>query len=798
VKLAFRTLLKTPGFTLIAVLTLGLGIGANSGVFSFVNTLLVRPLPLPQVHELVFFGEHSEQVPNMSVAYPNFLDWRERQQSFTHFGTFRGQSFNYIGPSETERLGGAQFSHDLWPALGIQPLLGRWFRADEDKPGAPPTALISESFWRRSFGARPDVIGSTLTVSGEIYTIVGVMPATFAVPNNQTDIWVPLGLAADQLTDRGNHPGLYCIGRLRPGVSVEAARNDLIAIARQLEQEHPGTNTGNSVALQPLVDTVFGQVRTSVWVSFAAACGVLLIACANVANLLLARASVRSREFSIRAALGATRLQLIRVVLAETFLLSVAGTALGLLIGHTTMEAIQSLLPANSPLGSQVRMDFNVFAFSVGVGVGVTLLAGLVPALTASKVNLNEGLSAPGSRGTTGGVHARWRSVLVASEFALTCLLLFASGLMFRTLYNLYRADTGLKTDHVVSFTYAMPGRDWADATKRTQLLDRALARLRELPGVTSVALTNPLPLTGGGNQTFFVPEGTPDPGPGRRFSTENNAASRDYFATMHIPLLRGRTFTDRENPDEDKICIIDSTFAETHFAGQDPIGKRVILGGSAGNTNFSTIVGVVGHVQNFGLGQDTRAQLYFPYRQSPPTNLSFVLRTSLEPAALASSIRAAMREVEPTLPVFAIRTMDELFDNTVTNQRIMLILLGVFGGVALLLAAIGLYGVLSYIVGQRTREVGIRMALGASASSVRRLMLGQGLRLASAGLAVGLLICFAASRLLSSVLYEVSPHDPLSLAAVVALLVLVGLLACWLPARRATKVDPATSLRTE
>lgn len=797
-KHALRSLAKSPGFTLIAVLTLGLGIGANSGVFSFLNALLVRPLPLPQVNELVFLGEYSEQVPNMSVAYPNFIDWRERQQGFAHLGIFRNQSFNHVGPSETERIAGAQFSHDLWPALGVQPLAGRWFRADEDRPGAARTALISESFWRRSFGAAPGALGATVTLSGEIYTIVGIMPASFRVPASQTDVWIPVGLSADQLTDRGNHPGLYGIGRLRPGMTIDAARTDLIAVARQLAQEHPMTNTGNSVFLQPLVETALGQVRTSVWVAFAAACGVLLIACANVANLLLARASVRSRELSIRAALGATRAQLVRLVLAESLLLSLAGTGLGLLIGHTTMEAIKSLIPPDSAFGPQVAMDFNVFAFAVGAGVGVTLLFGLVPALTVTKINLNEALSATGGRGSAGGVHTRWRSALVASEFALTCVLLFASGLMFRTLHNLYRGDTGLQTDHVVSFSYAMPGRDWADATKRSRLLDRALERLRALPGVTSAALTNPLPLSGGGNQTFFLPEGMADPGPGRMFSTEHNAASRDYFETLRIPLLRGRTFTDRENPDEADVCIVDSTFAETHFAGLDPIGKRVRIGGSDNGANLTTIVGVVGHVQNFGLGQDTRVQLYFPYRQSPPGNVAFVLRTSVEPSALASSIRSAMREVEPTLPVFAIRTMDELFDNTVSNQRIMLILLAVFGGLALLLAAIGLYGVLSYLVGQRTREVGIRMALGAPAAAVRQLVLRQGLRLALAGLGVGLLCSFAVARLLGSVLYEVSPHDPLSLGAVVAILAFVGLLACWLPARRATKVDPLTALRAE
>jgi putative ABC transport system permease protein len=355
-----------------------------------------------------------------------------------------------------------------------------------------------------------------------------------------------------------------------------------------------------------------------------------------------------------------------------------------------------------------------------------------------------------------------------------------------------------LKTDHVISFGYVMPGRDWSEPARRAQLLDRALERLRTIPGVAHVALTNPLPLAGGGNQTSFLPEGLPDPGPGKRFSTENDAASAAYFETMRIPLLRGRTFTDQEKPDDPRVCIIDTTFAATHFAGQDPIGRRIVINPGGNPPTFLTIIAVAGHVQNYGIGQDTRVQLYFSYRQVPPTFVSFVLRTSMEASALSPAIRTAMREVEPTLPVFSIRTMDELFDTTVTNQRIMLVLLSVFAGLALLLAGIGLYGVLSYIVGQRTREVGIRMALGATAGSVRQLMLGQGLKLAALGLVLGVLTSLGAARLMGSLLYAVSPYDPISLAVVSLVLIAIGLLASWFPSHRATRVNPVEALRAE
>ncbi len=793
---ALRSLRRSPAFTLVAVVTLALGIGANSGVLSFLNVLLFKPLPVPRIGELVFVGEHSRQVPNMSVAYPNYLDWLARQRSFSHLGAFRGQSFNYLGAAETERLTGAQFSHDLWPALGVAPKLGRWFHADEDKPGAARVAVVSERFWQTRLAGADDVIGRSITLSGEAYTIVGVMPATFRIPTNAPDVWTPLGLMADQFSNRGSHPGIYCIGRLKPGVDLEAARADLVGIAQQLEREYPQSNTGNSVAVRSLADQVVGQQRGAVWISFAAALGVLLIACANVANLLLARAAVRSREFAVRAALGAARGRLVRLLLADSLLLGLAGTVLGLGAGYGIMQGIKTLIPANSPFVTQVSMDFTVLGLSTLLGVGVTVLFGLVPALSGTRVNLNEALAAGGRGGSAAG--GRWRSALVATEFALTLVLLFASGLMMRTILNLYRADLGLRTERVVSFAYAAPGREWADPVRRGQLFERALERLRAIPGVSHAALTNPLPLSGGGNQTSYLVEGEPEPGPGQRPSTENNAASRDYFEAMRIPLLRGALFTDQEKPGDPATILIDTKFAETHFAGRDPVGRRINFGSPNAEPAWATIIGVVGHVQNYGVGQDTRVQIYYPYRRTPPVVASFVVRTTQDPAALGAAIRAAMREVEPTLPIFALRTMDELFDQSVTNQRVMLRLLGVFAAIALLLAAIGLYGVLSYIVAQRTREVGVRLALGATAGDVRRLLLGQGLRLAAIGLGVGLLGAVAVGRAMASVLYGVSPFDALNLGAVALLLLAIGLAASWLPAWRATRIDPVEALRAE
>ena len=413
-RFALRSLAKSPVFTFIAVMTLALGIGANAGVFSYLSTLLRRPLPLPGVSELVFMGEYSKQVPNMSVSYPNYIDWRDRQKSFTHLGLTRGQSFNYVGRAETERIRGAFFTHDTFQALGVSPVIGRWFGAEDDRPGSERTVLISTGLWQRAFGSDPGVLHDKITLSGETYSIIGVMPSDFRFPSSGTDVWVPWGLFGDDNMERGNHPGLYAIGRLKPGVTLDAALADMKSIAKQLELEYPQTNTGNSVTMQPIVDVVFGPAKTAVWVSFAAAFGVLMIACANVANLLLARAASRAREFAVRTAIGAGRSRLIRLVLAESLLLGIGGTLLGLLVGYATMQGIRSLIPESSPFVTQVHMDATVFAFAVVIGVGVTTLFGLVPAFTGSRINLNEALSY-GSRTAGGHAGTRWCSCSCAA-----------------------------------------------------------------------------------------------------------------------------------------------------------------------------------------------------------------------------------------------------------------------------------------------------------------------------------------------------------------------------------------------
>jgi putative ABC transport system permease protein len=795
--LALRRLRQSPGFTAVVILTLALGVGANTAVFSVLNAVLLRPGPFPHEEELVFMGEWSEQVPNMSVAYPNFLDWRERQHSFTSLGIFRGQSYNYIGPAETERVAGNMISHDLLPTLGVPPLFGRFFTTDEDNPGAERTVLISERFWRRVFEARSDVVGEKLTLSGEVYTVVGVMPAKFEFSTAATDVWTPVGLmgANPNFTNRGNHPGLYAIARLKPGVTLEAARADMVAIAAQLAETYPDQSRGNSVSMQMVLDFTLGAVRPALWVLFGAAGFVLLIACANVANLMLARAAARTREFAVRAALGAGRAQIVRQLLLESVLLGLLGSAAGLLVAGWCIGAMKGLLPSQLPGLARIGLDPWALGFGLGVGTLTAIAFGLVPALAASRVNLLDALSQSGR--TAGAGHGnRGRVALIVGEFALTVVLLSGAGLMMRTLHKLYTADPGFRTERLLSFGWVIQGPTFSDAGARIQVTERALERLAALPGVTTVGLVNPLPLSGGGNQSGFRVEGTEDPGPGRLPSTEVGTINPDYFTTMRIPLLAGRPFTTGDRADSAPVTIIDTTLAERFFPGESPLGRRIRFGGT--DNPWMEIVGVVGHIQNYGIGQTTRFQLYRPFTQGPASGPSFVLRTSMDPAALAPAVRQAMREVDPTLPIFNVRTMDEVFDRTVATQRLALALLGVFAGLALLLAGVGLYGVLSYAVGRRTREFGVRLAIGATPRALLGHVLAGGFKLAAIGLGIGLGGALVLARLMRGMLYEVPPHDPLTLAAVAALLLAVGLLACWLPARRATRVNPIEALRAE
>ena len=797
---ALRQLAKSPAFTAVAVLALALGIGANTAIFSVVNGVLLQPLPFPEQERLVFLGEWSERVPTMSVSYPNFVDWRSRQQSFSALGVARGQSFNHVTQGEAERIGGAQATHDLFTALGVSPLRGRLFTAEDDRPGAERTVLIRESLWHRAFGGRDAVLGEQIQLNGQFSTIIGVLSDDIQYPNLQTEIWEPLGLSVDHpsFQARDNHPGLYGIARLKPGVTFEAAAAEMRRIGDELAREHPVTNAHQSVTVVRLTDQAFGRIRPMLYVLLGAAGFVLAIACANVANLQLARAHGREREFAVRAALGASRGQVIRQLLVESITLGLLGCVVGLVLGSWTLDGIRAVLPDNIPRLATIGLNEGVFAFAVGLSLLTSTLFGLVPALHASRVDLREGLS-QGARAGHGG--HRWRATLIIGEFALTCVLLVGAGLMLRTLEKLHRADPGFTTENIVTFNWQLPGSAYDEAEKRVQLTDRALARLAAVPGVSNVGLINPRPLAGGGNQSYYYIEGTPLPEPGRQLSAERGDVNADYFKSLDIALMAGRSFDARDALDNPRVAIVDTTFVGKNFSqGTDPLGKRFVYGTRppAKEGDWIQIVGVVAHIENYGLGSPTREQTYTPFTQSSPRTMAFVIRAERELGAIMPSLRAAMREVAPELPIFGATTMEESFASTISTQRLTAILLGSFAGLALVLAALGLYGVLSYSVSQRTREIGIRMALGAQSGAVIRLILRHGIVLAGVGLGIGLIIALGLSRILQSVLYDVSAFDPLSFAAVAIVLTVIGIAACLLPARRATKVDPMIALRSE
>jgi putative ABC transport system permease protein len=792
-------LARNPGFTAVAVLTLALGIGANTAIFSVVYGVLLRPLPYPEQDRLVTLHEWSDQVPEMSISYPNFLDWRERQRSFTAIGVARGQSFNYAGESKTERLSGVLASHDLFTALGIPALRGRLFVAEDDKPGAERTVAISESFWKRNFGGRESVIGQKIHLNEEVYTIIGVLPDAFQYPGYQTEVWAPVGLWGDHYRNRWAHPGLYAVARLKPGVAFEEARTEMQTIAGQLAREYPATNAGLSVSMRVLTDGVFGGVRPALFVLLGAAGFVLLIACANVANLQLAKAHARGREFAVRSALGAGRGRVVRQLLVESVLLGLLGCAAGLVLGAWAIAALRTALPADIPRLQEINLNIWVLAFSVGVSLLTSIVFGLVPAMPMGRQNLREVLAQGERTGSAAHGH-RWRAALMVGEFALTCMLLIGASLMLRTLGNLHHADPGYTTGHIVTFDLDLPGEAYPNPAQRLPLIEHALERLAVVPGATKVVLVNPLPLSGGGNQSTYYVEGTPAPDSGKAPPAERIEVNGDYFGALGIRLVAGRTFSREDQPQSQRVAIVDTMFVEKCFRGQNPIGKRFAYDTRppVKDSDWLQIVGVVAHIQNYGLCGPTREQTYIPFTQNPPSGMTFAVRTERDPASLVPALRGAIREVASDLPIFNVRTMDELFAASISSQRLTVLLLGIFAAIALLLAAVGLYGVLSYSVSQRTHEIAVRMALGATSNSVVSLVLRNGLKLAGIGLAFGLLAALGLTQFLRGLLYGVSTFDPVSFAAVAAVLTSIGILACWLPARRAAKVDPMVALRHE
>ena len=797
-RFALRMLMKNPGFTAVAAITLTIGIGANTAIFSVVNAVLLRPLPYRDPARLMLVNESSKQVPDMSVSYPNFLDWRERNHVFEKTTALQPSQATLTGLERPERLGCWNVSADFLATLGTSPRLGRDFTAQDDRAGAEPVAIVTDRLWRTRFGGDPGLVGRPLTLDGRSVVVVGVLPADFRVYYPEGDLFLPLGLNADRMQDRDNHPGIYVVGRLRAGATIETARADMDGIARVLEQQYPKTNTGNRVRMKPLADDVVGTIRPALVVLAVAVGFVLLIACANVANLLLARASTREKEIAIRRALGASRARVLRQVLTESTLLSLLGGGLGLLLATWLTDVLLSLVPATLPRLDEVRLDGAVLGFSLGLSLLTGLVFGIAPAWQASRSGLLEPLKEATRGSSSGRAQHRFRSVLVMGEIALALVLLTGAGLMARSFLSLSRVDPGFRPDDILSAQLVLPRVKYPESARILVFADKLLPAVEALPGVVSVGTVNPLPLTGEGWQNNFWVESRPIPTLGEVPNSDYHVVGGDYFGTMGIPLLRGRLFDAGDREDTTPVALVNETMARRYWPHGDAVGQRMRTGPQEDPNPWLTIVGVVGDVRQYGLDQELKTQFYRPQRQMPLRSMSLVVRTAADPAGLAAPLRGAVLSVDSDQPVYNVRTMASLLSDASAPRRLSLLLLGAFAATAVLLAGVGIYGVLAYSVTQRTHEIGIRMALGARRGDVLFMIFRQGLRMVLIGAALGVAAAFGLTRLMASLLFGVSPTDPATLAMVSAVLVGVALLACLVPARRASGVDPMIALRCE
>ncbi len=810
-----RMLVKTPALTAIVILALALGIGANTAIFSVINAVVLRPLPYDHAEQLLFLNERSPVLDEMSISYPNFTDWRNQNHVFEKIGVYNRNSYNLTGYGDAERILTGQVSADLFSALRVNAMIGRVFTNDEDKPGAASVVILSYALWQRRFGGQNSILNQALTLNGRSYTVIGVMPADYAFPS-RVEMWVPVGqLTGDpNWQQRGNHPGLYAVGRLKPGATMAQAQADMDTIAANLEKQFPDSNSRNGVRIRPLMEVLVGStVRSTLWVLFGAVAFVLLIACANIANLLLARATSRRKEMAIRAAMGAGRWRIARQLLTESLLLSIIGGGIGLGIAVLMIKWILYVSPTAIPRSREIALDWRVLGFTLAVSFLTGILFGLVPALQAGEVDVHETLKEAG-RGTSA---KHWlRSSLVIVEVATTMVLLIGAGLMIRSFYRLQNVNPGFSYEQLTSFTVALPQRKYVTEDQRAAFFNSLLQNLRTLPGVQSVGAASGLPLGNNGWQTSFVIDGRPQPPPGQTPLMEACTVTPDYFRAMNIPLLRGRYFTDQDNRaflagrdlsklnDGERmisganVIIVDDLFAKQHWPNEEAVGKRIRFGTDSGAPVLE-VVGVVGRVKMESLsGDSNRVQGYFSFAQMPFNGMTVIMKGRGDPNQLIAAARAQVKAVDPDQPIYNIRTMEEIRGESVAPQRLNLMLLSIFAGIAFVLAIVGIYGVMSYAVTQRTHEIGIRMAIGAQPRDVFRMILGQGMFLTIIGMVAGLLGAFGLTRLMATMLFGVRPTDPITFTGVALLLAVVALVACYIPGRRATKVDPVNSLRYE
>jgi putative ABC transport system permease protein len=810
---ALRLLAKRPGFTVIAVTTLALGIGANTAIFSVVNAVMLRPLPYKEPDRLISLWE---SVPERGrskwrVAPANFFDWKNQNQVFEDMAAFGGSTMTLTGGGEPEQLLGTRASAGYFTVVGVEPVLGRSFLPEEYEPGNDRVVILGQGLWQRRFGSDREIIGKAITLDGIGYTVVGVMPrgiypmrpttsGRITFDAGQQEFWAPMTFTAQWAAARGAHV-LGVIGRLKPGVTIKQAEADMTAIGARLEQEY-AANRGEGIVINPFMDEVIGNVKPALLVLLGAVGFVLLIACANVASLLLAQLAARSKEIAIRRAMGAGRARLVRQFFLENLLLSLLGAGAGVALAVLGVDLIMGIIPEQIPRLDQVSVDFSVLAFTLLLSLATALLFGLAPAWQASKPDVQDTLKEGGRGSGAGAVRQRFRRLLVVSQVGLAVMLVIGAGLLIKSFWRLRQVDPGFKSERVLTLGLSLPQPKYRQPDEINSFFNRLLERFTNLPGMQSAAIAYDHPLEASWIDNFTV-EGRPAPGPGETPSANFNPVSWDYFRALGIELISGRQMTAQDDQDHPGVAIVNQAFVRRFFPGEDPLGKRILPGpppriwNNQRLTSFE-IVGVVRDVKSAGLNAEAEPTYYLPAPQAPIADMEIIVRTEGDPVALIPALREAVWAIDPDQPIANIIPMEKLVAENIAQPRFNMIVMGLFGGVALTLAGVGIYGLLSYSVAQRTHEIGVRMALGARGADVLRLVMGQGLRLTLIGLILGLAGAFAATRVLSGLLFGVSMTDPFIFSVVSVVLSGVALGACFVPARRATRVDPMVALRHE
>ncbi|PWT93385.1 MAG: ABC transporter permease [Blastocatellia bacterium] len=804
IRYAVRSLLKWPGFTTIAVLTLALGIGANAAIFSVVNAVLLKPLKFRDPERLVMIWEEASFAgfPRNTPATANYVDWKTQNRSFEDMAASASTNFNITGDGEPEHVDARKLTYNFLPLLGVQPFIGRTFTAEDDKPGAPNVAIISYALWQSRYGSDRAIVNSSIQLNGEKYTVIGVMPRGFQFIDKEEKLWVPIAFTPEDLTQRGSH-FLNVVARLKSGVTLKQAQADMNAVMRNISKDHVAETFDGKLGavVLPMREQLAGDVKLSLLVLLVAVSFVLLIACANIASLLLARAAGRRREIAVKTALGASRVRIVRQLLTESLILSLAGGLLGLLLAYFSFSFLEKLIPVGLTLSTNLKLDGTVLLFALGVSIVTGVVFGLAPALHAARVDLNEALKQSGGRGASVS-GAKLRSATVVMEVALSLVLLVGAGLLIQTLFGLFNQYSVIQPEKVLTLRTQLPRTKYKDTTHRSIFYQQVLERVQSLPGVVSSGYTTSVPLAWKGGTNGFYPEGLKNPIPGMAYDANHRQISADYLKTLNIALRQGRYFDEHDNAQSMKVAIINETMAKQYWPGEKVLGRRFKLGDPNEDVPWISIVGVVADIRQMGLDEPVKAEMYFPHSQvddAPwfaPRDLA--IRTTGDPMAIVDGVRGVVHAVDPDQPISNVALLSELLGEEGAQRQMGMVLLSAFAILALILASLGIYGVLAYFVAQHRNEIGVRLALGASPLKILWFVIKKGMTLTIPGVAVGVFVAFGLTRLMRSLLFGVGATDPLTFVGVPFLLLVVSLLACWIPARRAAKVDPMTALRYE